>query len=144
VFYREVLSRLDETPFAVLYSDVPSRPNVPINVLIGPEYLKSGFGWSDEELYNALLYNVQVRYAAGYYKLGKGEFDLRTLYYFRQRVSHYMQESGVLLLNQAFERVTDEQFSTFKLKTGKQHIDSTQVESNIPEYGRQQLLVEVR
>lgn len=143
VFYREVFSRLDETPFAVLYSELPSRPNVPINVLVGLEYLKSGFGWSDEELYDAFLYNVQVRYALGYHELGEGEFDLRTLYYFRQRVSRYMQETGVHLLNQAFERVTDEQISAFALKTGKQRMDSTQVESNIREYGRLQLLVEV-
>ena len=51
VFYREVFSRLDETPFGVMYADIPSRPNVAVNVLVGLEFLKSGFGWSDEELY---------------------------------------------------------------------------------------------
>ena len=44
VFYREVFCRLDETPFVVLYADCPSRPNVPINVLVGLEYLKAGNG----------------------------------------------------------------------------------------------------
>jgi len=87
VFYREVFCRLKEEPFSVLYSDPPSRPNIPVNVLVGLEYLKSGLGWSDEELYDAFLYNVQVRYALGYHELGQGEFDLRTLYYFRQRLS---------------------------------------------------------
>ena len=143
VFYREVFLRLDETPFAVLYSDLPSRPNVPVNVLAGLEYLKSGFGWSDEELYDAFLYNVQVRYALGYQELGEGEFDLRTLYYFRERLSRYMQETGIHLLNQAFEQVTDEQLKAFALKTGQQRMDSTQVESNIRHHGRLQLLVEV-
>jgi hypothetical protein len=38
VFYREFFSRLDEEPFAVLYADMPSRPNVPVNVLVGLEY----------------------------------------------------------------------------------------------------------
>jgi hypothetical protein len=143
VFYREVFSRLDEVPFAVLYADIPSRPNIPVNVLVGLEYLKSGFGWSDEELYDAFLYNVQVRYALGYQELGEGEFDLRTLYYFRQRLSRHMQETGKHLLNQAFEQVTDEQLKVFALKTGKQRMDSTQVESNIRHHGRLQLLVEV-
>jgi hypothetical protein len=32
VFYREFFSRLDEEPFAMLYADMPSRPNVPVNV----------------------------------------------------------------------------------------------------------------
>jgi hypothetical protein len=79
VFFHEVFCRLNEEPFAVLYADLPSRPNVPVNLLVGLECLKSGFGWSDEELYDAFLYNIQVRYALGYQELGEGEFDLRTL-----------------------------------------------------------------
>ena len=50
IFYRELFCRLDERPFAVLYSDEASRPNVPVNVLIGLEVLKAGFGWSDAEM----------------------------------------------------------------------------------------------
>jgi hypothetical protein len=65
VFYREFFCRLDEDPFAVLYADMPSRPNYPVNVLVGLEYLKAGFGWSDKEMYDAFLYNMQVRYALG-------------------------------------------------------------------------------
>ncbi|MDD5369769.1 MAG: hypothetical protein PHQ40_11835 [Anaerolineaceae bacterium] len=53
VFYREFFCRLKEEPFSVLYADCPSRPNVPINVLVGLEYLKAGNGWSDEEMYDA-------------------------------------------------------------------------------------------
>ena len=40
VFYRELFVRIDEEVFAVLYSDVPSRPNIPVNVLMGLEILK--------------------------------------------------------------------------------------------------------
>ena len=83
VFRHEFFKRLDEKPFAVLYSDKPSRPNIPINVLVGLEALKSGFGWSDEELQDAILFDVQVRYAVGYDNLGEGEFELRTVYNFR-------------------------------------------------------------
>src|SRR4030043_1578629 len=143
VYYREVFSRLDESAFAFLYSELPSRPNIPINVLVGLEFMKSGFGWSDEELYDEFLYNLQVRYALGYHELGVGEFDLRTLYYFRQRLSQYMQKEGVNLLEQAFEKITDEQLAKFQLKTGKQRMDSTQIASNIRQHGRLQLLVEV-
>jgi len=143
VFYREVFCRLNEEPFAVLYADLPSRPNVPINLLVGLECLKSGFGWSDEELYDGFLYDVQVRYALGYQELGEGEFDLRTLYYFRQRLSRYSQETGINLLDQAFEQITDKQLAAFELKTGRQRMDSTQVGCNIRQQGRLQLLVEI-
>lgn len=143
VFFHEVFCRLNEEPFAVLYADLPSRPNVPVNLLVGLECMKSGFGWSDEELYDAFLYNIQVRYALGYQELGEGEFDLRTLYYFRQRLSRYSQEAGINLLDQAFEQITDKQLAAFELKTGKQRMDSTQVGCNIRQQGRLQLLVEI-
>jgi len=46
---------------------------------------------------------MQVRYALGYHQLGEGDFELRTLYNFCKRVSRYMQESGINLIEQAFE-----------------------------------------
>lgn len=142
-FYREFFMRLDETPFAVLYADCPSRPNIPVNVLVGLEYLKAGNGWTDEEMLDEFGYNTQVRYALGFRQLGEGDFEPRTLYYFRERLSRYMQETGINLMDQAFKQVTDEQIKTFHLKTGKQRMDSTQIASNIREMGRLQLLVEV-
>ena len=39
-FYTEFFSRIDEDIFAVLYSDQASRPNAPVNVLVGLEVLK--------------------------------------------------------------------------------------------------------
>jgi len=143
LYYREVFCRINEDLFAVLYADFPSRPNVPVNVLVGLEFLKAGFGWSDEELYDAFNYNLQVRYALGYHEFGEGDFDLRTLYYFRERLNRYMQTQGTNLLEKAFEQVTDEQMTAFQLKTGIQRMDSTLVTSNIREWDRLQLLVVV-
>jgi Transposase DDE domain/Transposase domain (DUF772) len=143
VFYREFFSRLDETPFAILYADCPSRPNIPVNVLVGLEYLKAGNGWTDEEMFDEFGYNSQVRYALGFRQLGDGDFEPRTLYYFRERLSRYMQETGINLLDQAFEQVTDQQITAYHLKTGKQRMDSTQIASNIRSMSRLQLLVEV-
>lgn len=64
-FYREIFVRIPEVIFAVLYSDEPSRPNVPVNVLFGLEMLKAGHGWSDMELYDHYCFDAQVRYAVG-------------------------------------------------------------------------------
>ena len=49
-FYREVLCRIAEETFAVLYSDAYSRPNSPVNVLVCAEILKSGLVLSEETL----------------------------------------------------------------------------------------------
>jgi hypothetical protein len=142
VFYRETFCRLKEEPFAVLYQDIPSRPNTPVNVLVGLDTLKAGFGWSDEELYDHYVFDLQVRYALGYHNLNEGEFDVRTLYNFRQRMSRYNQEHGVNLLVQAFEGIVDQQVSELKVKTGLQRMDSTQIASNIMDMSRLELLVE--
>jgi hypothetical protein len=141
-FYREFFCRIDEEAFAVLYSEIDSRPNVPVNVLVGLEALKAGFGWSDLELYEHFCYDLQVRYALGYDRLGDGDFEIRTLYTFRERLSRYNAEHGINLLEKAFENITDAQIVDLKVRTGMQRMDSTQIASNIVSASRLQLLVE--
>ena len=142
VFYREFFCRLKEEPFAVLFADLPSRPNTPVNVLVGLDALKAGFGWSDEELYDHFVFDVQVRFALGYRDLKEGEFDLRTLYNFRRRLSQYNQAHGSNLLSAAFADITDQQITAFKVHTGKQRMDSTQIASHILDASRLELAVE--
>ena len=142
-FYREFFSRIDEAPYAVLYSDKASRPNIPVNVLVSLEYLKAGEGWSDEDMYDAFLFDVQVRYALGYRNLGEGAFELRTVYNFRNRLSEHIQKTGENLLDATFASVTDAQIAAFGLKTDKLRMDSGQIASNIRSMSRLQLLVEV-
>lgn len=65
-FRREVLSKPDESPFGVWYADEPSepsRPNIPVKVLVGPETLKTRQGLSHEEIHVELSYELQVPFA---------------------------------------------------------------------------------
>lgn len=142
-FYREVFCDLDETVFAPLYSQEASRPNIPVNVLVGLEILKSGFGWSDEELYEQVCFNLQVRHALGLHDLRDEMFTLRTHYNFRQRVRQYAEETGINLMQKVFEQVTDAQLEAVVLATGWQRMDSTQVLSNLAQMTRLELLVAV-
>ena len=143
VFYKEFFQRLNEEVFLVLYSEKKSRPNTPANILVGFETLKSGFGWSDEELYEHFLFDLQVRYALGLRDFDEGYFDLRTLYYFRAALVEYEREHGINLIQKASEQITDEQIERFQVKTGMQRMDSTQLQSNIRRMSRLQLLVEI-
>lgn len=143
VFYDEVFTCIDEEPYAVLYADTPSRPNVPVNILVGMEILKAGQGWSDEELYDNVCYSIQTRYALGLRTLGEAYFGMRTIYVFRHRLTKHMQQTGENLFEHSFEAITKDQLAQYSLKTNHQRIDSTQVASNIREMSRLQLLVEV-
>jgi len=141
-FYREVFCRIDEDIFSVLYSDSASRPNIAINLLVGLELLKAGNGWSDAELYEHFLFDIQVRYALGYTDLGDGTFAIRTLYYFRDRLSEYYLKTGINLLETIFRDITDAQIVDLAVQTGTQRMDSTQLASNIVNSSRLRLLVE--
>lgn len=143
-FREEVFGRIDESQFASLYSEVKSRPNTPVNILMGAEILKAGWGWSDEELYEAVCFDLRVRYALGVEDLGgEAPFQLRTLYNFRQRVRKYAEEAGENMYQRVFAQITDEQLQAFGVKTGKQRMDSTQVLSNLADGGRLELLISV-
>ena len=142
-FYEQVFAHIDEEVYAVLYSDEPSRPNVPVNVLVGLEMLKAGQGWSDEEMYDNVCYNVQVRHALGLRNLDEGYFGMRTIYVFRDRLVKHMAQTGQNLFEQTFIQVTQEQLAKYSLRTNHQRIDSTQIASNIRQMSRLQLLVEV-
>ena len=142
-FYRTYFSKIDEETFAVLYSGKKSRPNTPVNILVGFETLKSGFGWSDLELYDHFLFDMQTRYALGLLDFDEGYFDLRTIYNFRNSLIEYEDMYGINLIKEATEKITDEQIKQFKLKTGIQRMDSTLIQINIRHMSRIQLLVEI-
>jgi len=141
-FRREIFLRIPEDRFAVLYDPDPSRPNVAVNVLVGLEILKDWHGWSDEELYEHFLFDLQVRYALGCDNFGEGDFDLRTLYYFRKRISTYAMKGGGNLFQVVFENITDQQIKKLNLNTRMQRMDSTQILSNIADLSRLELLIE--
>jgi hypothetical protein len=140
-FYHEFFRLINEDAFAVLYSDKPSRPNIPVNVLLGLEVLKAANGWSDHELYAKFCFDVQVRYALGYARFGDGDFRLRTLYNFRERLSCYNILHGVNLLEEAFEQITDRQLAKLRVRMGMQRMDSTHIASNIASAHRLSLMV---
>ena len=142
-FYQEVFCRIDEKIFALLYSDKDSRPNVPINVLVALEILKSGYGWSDEELYEQAMYNLQIRLALGLHNLTEDIFTERTIYNFRKRVREYAKDTGINLMQKVFEQITDAQLEAIALETGWQRMDSTQVLSNLARMTRLELMVAV-
>lgn len=125
IFYRECFVHIDESPFEALYAEVDSRPNAPVNVLLGFEILKAGFGWSDAETYDHFCFDLQVRYAVGYRDLSQELFELRTVYNFRQRLQEHYYRTGQDLLNQVFEQVTDRQLRALGVKTSEIRMDST-------------------
>lgn len=53
-FAEKVFPAIDENISSVLYSDKASRPNTPVNVIVGALILKEALGDTDDELVEAL------------------------------------------------------------------------------------------
>ncbi|NEX19199.1 hypothetical protein G3480_02535 [Thiorhodococcus mannitoliphagus] len=66
VFLDQVVKHVPaEERFAELCDDATGRPNAPLRLLLGMLILKKDFGWSDEELFEAVHFNLLVRRALG-------------------------------------------------------------------------------
>lgn len=143
VFYKEIFSNIDEHLFSVLYSENYSRPNTPVNILVCAELLKAHFRWTDDELFDQCMFNLQIRYALGDRAFEGELFSERTLYYFRKALARHMQKTGENLLEKIFEKLTEKQLEKFSIKSKTQRMDSSYISSNIRTYTRIQLLVEV-
>ena len=63
VFAEEVFLAIDESWFSVLYSNKASRPNTPVNVIVGALLLKELFDLSDDEVVEDLLLDPRFQYA---------------------------------------------------------------------------------
>jgi hypothetical protein len=142
-FYELIYGKIDESPFVELYSDKKSRPNAPVNTMVASFILKEHNGWSYEELFGHIDFDLRTRTALGLSDLDETPFCPATLFNFQDRLSaHYLQR-GEDLLEQVFDNLTTAQLKTLQLKTNIQRADSFLASSNIRTYSRLQLLVEV-
>lgn len=143
-FYKTIFCNIREEDFKVLYSaDDASRPNAPVNVLVSSIILKHKYNWSDAELFQNINYNILIKYALGLDKLDDIPFDESTYYNFLKRLSKHNAETGINLLEKVFDSLTSKQIKDLNLKTDIQRTDSMQACSNIRQYTRLQLLIEV-
>ncbi len=143
-FYKEVFCRIPEALFAELYDEDPaSRPNAPINTLVGAMILQHVNDWTFEELLDHVAFDLKVRAALGLWSLGDEPFCRATLFNFQRRLREHMGRTGQDKFQAVFDRLSQEDLERFGLKSGVQRCDSTQVGSNIRDYTRIELLVEV-
>jgi Transposase DDE domain/Transposase domain (DUF772) len=142
-FYEILFKRIDEKIFAPLYAEGKSRPNAPINCMVGALILQSHNRWSYEFLMRQVRFDLLTRAALGLTTLDEVPFCEATLFNFQNRMLSYQIETGTHLLEQVFDSLTAEHLKILKIKTDMQRCDSLQVESNIRSYSRIQLLIEV-
>ena len=142
-FFENIFSNIKEDDFKVLYSDKKSRPNVPVNQLVGSLILKHLFNWTYEALFRNLNFNILTRHAIGIQAINESVFSEASIYNFQNKIINYYTETGKDLLTEVFDTLTASQLKEYDIKSDIQRGDSFLIGSNIFDYTRLQLLIEV-
>ncbi len=143
IFYDLIFCNIREDDFEILYSNENSRPNSPINSMVSALILYEKYGWSYEELFKEMRFNLLIRTALGLHTLEEQPFCPATLFNFQNRIKDHFIKTGENLIEKVFDNLTRDQLKLLKLKTNIQRADSFLVSSNIRNYSRLQLLIEV-
>lgn len=142
-FYQLIFCNIREDLFAKLYSDKKSRPNAPVNAMVASFILMQRNRWTYEQLFGAIKFNILTKIALGLDALDDLPFCEASLFNFQNRLNDHFEQTGENLLEQVFDALTDDQLQMLKIKTNIQRTDSFQAASNIRNYSRLQLLIEM-
>ena len=140
VFAEQVFPKIDEKPFAVLYSDKASRPNTPVNVIIGACIIKELFDYSDDELVEGLMLDLRLQYALHTTSFTEQPLSDKTLSRFRRRCYDYEQTHGVDLYKAAIQNYNKEIAKMMMLDGKIRRMDSMMINSNMRMLARSELI----
>jgi len=103
-FSEIIFPAINEKRFSVLYSETEgSRPNNPMNAVVGSLVLKKLLRLTADELLASILCDVRFQYTLHTTSFKEQPFSDRTFSRFRERLYLYMLETGIDLLQEEME-----------------------------------------
>jgi hypothetical protein len=107
-FSKHIFPMINEDRFAVLFSDNPAtRPNTPVNVIIGMFILKEIYNHTDDDLLEEVLFDIRYQNALHTTSFAEQPVSDRTLSRFRERLYTYEQETGIDLMKEEMESLAE-------------------------------------
>lgn len=140
IFADEIFPAIDEERFSVLYSDKASRPNTPVNVIIGALIIKELFDYSDDEIVENLMLDLHLQYALHTTSFAEQPISDKTLSRFRKRCYNYETLHGVDLYHDCVKDLSSKIAEIMKLNGRIRRMDSIMIESNIRVLSRMELI----
>lgn len=138
-----VFPAINEERFSVLYSEVGSRPNTPVNVLVGSMLLKEYFGQTEEELLMSIYCDVLYQYALHLTQEERPPVSDRSWSRFRERLMKYEQETGIDLMKAEMESLAQILADHMQLKGNVKRMDSLLVASRCKRMSRLEIIYTV-
>lgn len=138
-----VFPAINEERFSVLYSTEYSRPNTPVNVLVGSMLLKEYFGQTEEELLMSIYCDVLYQYALHLTQEEKPPVSERSWSRFRERLLEYEAKTGIDLMKEEMESLAQILADYMNLKGNIKRMDSLMVASRCKRMSRLELIYTV-
>jgi len=139
-FHDQVVMRIDETIFSILFNNTTGAPNSPIRTLVGMMILKESFVWSDSQLFEQCRFNLLVRSALGLFNMNDPLPVESTYYLLRKRIYDHQKQTGEDLMGKAFAQITSEQIKEFDVNGRSIRMDSKLIGSNIALFSRYEII----
>lgn len=139
-FAEEIFPNIDETRFSVLYSDKASRPNTPINVIVGALVIKELFDYSDDEMAENLMLDPRLQYALHTTSYKEQPLSDKTLSRFRKRCYDYEALYNIDLYHDCIKDLSTSIRKLMQISGRIRRMDSMMIESNIRKLSRIELL----
>ena len=140
VFSDEIFPAIDEDRFSVLYSESASRPNTPVNVIIGALIIKELFDLSDDEVVENLMLDIHYQYALHTTSFEEQPLSDKTLSRFRRRCYEYERACGVDLFHDCVRDLSEKIVKMMGINPRIKRMDSVMIEANIRNLSRIELL----
>lgn len=143
-FAEIVFPAINEERFAVLYSEHAfSRPNNPINVMVGALMLKEMLGLSDDELVDSICCDIRFQYALHTTSFEEQPVSDRTFSRFRERLYNYEVQSGIDILKEEMKSLSDTYAKYLNLNSSLKRMDSLMIASNCKRMSRLEIIYTV-
>ncbi|NLB90574.1 MAG: transposase [Clostridiales bacterium] len=140
-FSEIIFPAINEERFSVLYSENKgSRPNNPVNTVVGSLILKELLNLTDDELLASILCDVRFQYALHTTSFKEQPFSDRTFSRFRERLYQYTLETGNDLLQEEMESMATVFMDYLKIEPGMKRMDSVMVASSCKTMTRLEIL----
>lgn len=140
IFADDVFPQIDEKRFAVLYSDKASRPNTPVNVIVGALIIKELFGISDDEVVDNLMLDPRYQVALHTTSFEEQPLSDKSLSRFRIRCYNYEKTHGVDLYHDCVTNLAEASARMMNIDKRIRRMDSLMVEANIRKLSRMELI----
>lgn len=140
IFADEIFPNIDEERFSVLYSSKASRPNAPVNVIIGALIIKELFDYSDDEIVENLMLDLHLQYALHTTSFEEQPISDKTLSRFRSRCYNYETTHGIDLYHDCVKDLSSKIAKLMNLSGRIKRMDSMMIESNIRFLSRMELI----